>query len=172
MDHYKRLEQRVEAADDLVARLCGVLMENKGKAFKQLLDAANKPKNAESYVDQALELAFEPKGLASLSSSQLLKQDQKLMTAYQDKFSARPTESLDQAFEDLDPMLQLRDDSVYMKEPTPPSLFGGSNRSSTRNQYRLDSELDSNIRSSKNQQLLMKYLNPRSNTDNSFDQVR
>lgn len=48
-------------------------------------------------------------------------------------------------------MLQLREDSNYMKEPTPASLFGGSNMNSTKNQFLgMDSDMDTNIRSSKN----------------------
>lgn len=92
MDHYKRLEQRVEAADDLIARLCSVLMQKKGKLFKKLLDSG---KNAEHFIDHALELAFEHKGLASLSSSQLLRHDDKVNTAYQEKFPIKPNETLD-----------------------------------------------------------------------------
>lgn len=95
MDHYKRLEQRVEAADDLIARLCSVLMQSKGKLFKQLLDAGKNEKNAEHFIEHALELAFEHKGLTSLSSSQLLRHDDKVNTAYQEKFPAKPNETLD-----------------------------------------------------------------------------
>ena len=82
-------------ADNLIARLCSVLMQSKGKTFKQLLEASNNPKKAENFIDHALELAFEHKGLASLSSSQLIKVDDKLITAYYDKFVAKPNESLD-----------------------------------------------------------------------------
>ncbi len=80
-------------------------MQSKGKTFKQLFDASNNPKKAENFIDHALELAFEHKGLASLSSSQLLKQDDKLMTAYHDKFAYEKKETNYEAFEDLDPML-------------------------------------------------------------------
>lgn len=95
LDHYKRLEQRVEAADVLIARLCSVLMQSKGKLLKSLLDAGSKDKNAEHFIDHALELAFEHKGLASLSSSQMLRPEDKVNTAYQEKFPAKPNETLD-----------------------------------------------------------------------------
>lgn len=45
------------------------MMESKGKTFKQLLDASDNPKKAENFINHALELAFEHKGLATLSSS-------------------------------------------------------------------------------------------------------
>ena len=38
MDQYKKLEQRVATADQMVSKLCEVLMSSKGKLFKQLLD--------------------------------------------------------------------------------------------------------------------------------------
>ena len=46
----------------MVSKLCDVLMSSKGKAFKKLLDHHNDPDHVEKFIDQALELAFEPKG--------------------------------------------------------------------------------------------------------------
>jgi hypothetical protein len=55
------------------------------------------------------------------------------LTAYHDKFAYDKKETNDEAFEDLDPMLQLRDDFAYTKERTPPSFFDASNPSSAKN---------------------------------------
>lgn len=111
-------------------------MQSKGKVFKKLLDANNNPEHVEKYIDQALELAFEHKGLASLnSSSQIYRPTDKQMTAYHDKILINKTnESMENfgAFEDLDPLLQL----PYTKEPTPTSfnlIAGLSGVNTTRN---------------------------------------
>ena len=111
-------------------------MQSKGKVFKKLLDANNNPEHVEKYIDQALELAFEHKGLHSLnSSSQQLRQADKQMTAYHDKILiTRTNDSMDNfgAFEDLDPLLHL----PYTKEPTPTSfnlISGLSGINSTKN---------------------------------------
>ena len=74
-------------------------------------------------------------------------------------------------------------DNFYPKEEfyhannidSTPKAIGATSATSSNRKAGKSHDTDnafSNIRGSKNQQMLMKYLNPRSNTDTSFEQVK